>query len=52
MKRLLCLFGFHCYDVMKEEDIVLLEKPIGKIIINRCVHCGKIKEYRYYTVKQ
>lgn len=52
MKRLLCIFGFHNYEVLKEEDITMFEKVIGKVVISRCIYCGKIKEYRYYTVRQ
>lgn len=52
MKRLMCILGLHNYEILKEEDIVMFDKVIGKIIINRCLYCGKIKEYRYYTIKQ
>lgn len=51
MKRLMCILGLHNYEVIKEEDLVMFDKVVGKIIISRCANCGKIKEYRYYTVK-
>lgn len=51
MKRLMCILGLHNYEVIKEEDLVMFDKVIGKIIISRCIHCGKIKEYVYHTVK-
>ncbi len=47
----MCILGLHNYEVIKEEDLVMFDKVVGKIIISRCANCGKIKEYRYHTVK-
>ena len=38
-----CLFGLHQYKIYKEEDFTDARgNVIGKMIINRCIHCGKI----------
>ena len=47
----MCILGLHNYEIIKEEDLVMFDKVVGKIIISRCANCGKIKEYRYHTVK-
>lgn len=40
-----CLFGLHQYKIHKEEDFTDVRgNVIGKIIINRCIHCGKIHD--------
>lgn len=47
-----CIFGFHKYEVYKEELLMDLRgNIIGKVIINRCVNCGKIKTYNVFMVK-
>lgn len=44
MKDLKCLFGLHKYEI-HEEEFTNCPKGhvIGKTIISRCTHCGKIK---------
>lgn len=43
MSSIKCKFGFHKYDIYKEEDFLSQRgNVIGKIIISRCVNCGKI----------
>lgn len=38
-----CFFGLHHYEVYGEEKYVdLWGHEIGKVIISRCQHCGKI----------
>lgn len=45
-----CKFGCHQYEVYKEEDYIHpLGVIIGKVIINRCKHCGKIKAIHIKT---
>lgn len=40
-----CLIGLHQYEVYKEEKLTDVRgNLIGKVIINRCKHCGKIQE--------
>lgn len=40
-----CLFGLHQYKIHKEENFTDVRgNIIGKIIINRCIHCGKIHD--------
>lgn len=40
-----CLIGLHQYKIHKEEYLTDVRgNIIGKIIINRCVHCGKIHD--------
>lgn len=42
-----CAFGLHSYEVYKEETVVdVKDNPVGKLIINRCGCCGKIKTNR------
>lgn len=39
-----CFCGLHKYEVYKEEELKDFRNNIvGKVIINRCVNCGKIK---------
>ena len=45
-----CLIGLHQYKIHKEENFTDVRgNIIGKIIINRCVHCGKIQDTRIQT---
>ena len=45
-----CLFGLHQYEIYKEENFTDARgNIIGKIIINRCIHCGKIQDTRIQT---
>lgn len=51
-KNIKCAFGFHEYEIYKEEPITdFRDNVVGKIIINRCVNCGKIKTTKIYTVE-
>ena len=50
MKRLLCLFGLHKYEVLREEDVKCFDEVVGKAIINRCDCCGKIKITKFTTI--
>lgn len=44
-----CFFRLHQYEVHKEEPLLdVRDYNIGKVIINRCKVCGKIK---YITIK-
>ncbi len=44
-----CFFGLHQYEVYKEEALLdTRDNTVGKVIINRCQVCGKIK---YTTIK-
>lgn len=46
-----CLFGFHNYEVYKEEDMTDKDgNKVGHVIINRCKHCGHIKVINVFTV--
>lgn len=39
-----CAIGLHEYEVYETMDSTDIRGNIvGKIIINRCIHCGKIK---------
>lgn len=47
-----CFFGLHRYEVLKEEELKDYRCDIiGKIIISRCVNCGKIKSIKIKTVE-
>lgn len=47
-----CLFRLHKYEVYKEEELKDVRGDIiGKVIINRCINCGKIKYTIIETVK-
>lgn len=47
-----CLFGFHKYEVYKEEQVSDYKgNIIGKVIISRCSECGKLKNHYVETVK-
>lgn len=49
-QAIMCALRFHKYEVYKEETIVDVRKEnIGKLIICRCQHCGKIKNYKIIT---
>lgn len=45
-----CFIGLHRYEVIENIDI---KNPynavVGHAIVNRCTHCGIIKEYPIYT---
>lgn len=48
-----CFFGEHHYEVYKEIPLTdIRNNIIGKIIINRCSNCGKIKQIRIITVNE
>lgn len=52
LQDLKCLFKLHKYEVYKEEEYKDVRgNIIGKIIINRCSNCGKIKSIIIETVK-
>lgn len=45
-----CKLGLHQYEVYAEEILTnVKEEVIGKIIISRCKHCGKLKQFRVIT---
>jgi len=47
-----CALGLHQYEIYAEEIITnIKEESIGKIIINRCKFCGKLKQIRIITNK-
>lgn len=50
-QNILCRFlGLHNYEIIKEENKYDAKgNVIGKIIISRCIYCGKIKHYTVYT---
>lgn len=49
-QAIMCALWLHKYEVYKEEAIVDVRKEeIGKLIICRCQHCGKIKHTRIIT---
>lgn len=48
-----CFFGLHQYEVYKEEPLQdVRNNVIGKVIINRCKVCGKIKQTTIKTVDE
>lgn len=48
-----CLIGLHKREVYKEEDVINIRgEKTGKIIISRCVNCGKLKTTYIETLKQ
>lgn len=48
-----CFFGLHKYEVLKEDYIRdYRDNIIGKVIINRCNNCGKIKATNIITIKE
>jgi hypothetical protein len=45
-----CFFGAHKYEIYKEEEMKNFRNEIiGKVVINRCSNCGRIKVKRVYT---
>lgn len=41
-----CFFRLHKYEVYKEEELKDIRgNVIGKVIINRCTNCGRLKTY-------
>ena len=50
-QNILCkFFGIHKYEVLKEEELKDVHGiVIGKVIISRCINCGKIKSIKIYT---
>lgn len=49
-QAIMCLLWLHKYEVYKEETIVdVRNEEVGKLIICKCQHCGKIKSYKIYT---
>lgn len=39
-----CFFGAHKYEIYKEEEMKNFRNEIiGKVVINRCSNCGRIK---------
>lgn len=47
-----CVFGIHKYEINKEETLTDIRgNIIGKVIINRCCYCGKIKAINIRTVE-
>lgn len=40
-----CFFGVHRYQVHSTEDLKSIRgEVIAKVLINRCVNCGKIRK--------
>lgn len=51
--NLKCFLGLHQYEVYKEEDLYNVYKVlVGKVIISRCKHCGKIIYKHIYTIEK
>lgn len=50
-KSIKCALGLHQYEVLKEEPLMLAgtNVEIGKVIVSRCVDCGKIKDVQIRT---
>lgn len=47
---ILCFLRQHRYEVYKEEPIFnIRNEEIGKCLISRCKHCGKIKQVKVIT---
>jgi len=46
-----CILGLHHYEVINTEPLLQAGTniEIGKILINRCVNCGKIKTHTVRT---
>ena len=43
-------FGIHKYEILKEEELKDTHGTlVGKVIVSRCINCGKIKSVRIYT---
>lgn len=52
MRELACKLGFHSYEIYKEELLTDVRgNIIGKVIINRCKHCGKIQTNKIHNVE-
>lgn len=50
--KIACAFRLHQFEVYKEEKLSDVRgNIIGKVIINRCIHCGRIKSYKIYTTE-
>ena len=46
-----CWFRPHDDEVYKEEPLKNLRNdPIGVVVINRCINCGRIKDTKVRTV--
>lgn len=46
-----CFIGLHKHEVLKEFDLLDIRNNIvGKVIINRCIKCGKINKVIINTV--
>ena len=51
-KKLTCAFRLHQFEVYKEDKLSDVRgNIIGKVIINRCINCGRIKSYKIYTTE-
>lgn len=51
-QSLKCYLGSHNYEIKEVYDLKdVRENLIGKVIINRCIHCGKIKVKTVYTTE-
>lgn len=50
-KHILCrLFGFHNYEIIETQDLTDVRNNIvGKVYLQRCVYCGKLKSFKLYT---
>lgn len=47
-----CFFGLHKYEIYKEEVIIdIAHNVVGKIIITKCINCGKLKSFRITTIQ-
>lgn len=46
-----CALGLHSYEVLKEEPLMLAGTniEIGRVIVSRCVDCGRIKSVQIRT---
>lgn len=50
-RALMCALGLHEYEVFKEEAITnVKDEVIGKMIVNRCKHCGRLKSKRIILI--
>lgn len=46
-----CFIGLHKYEVLREFDLLdIRNNVVGKVIVNRCIKCGKINKSIINTV--
>lgn len=52
MNDIKCKLGFHKYEVIREENVTNTagDFVMGKVYVQQCKHCGKLKHYIILTV--